>query len=549
MSTTPDVQKLERTLATLRAERAQHLATIKKLEREASRVRTHTRVGRDDLQAVSKLTLDDYLRLTTWHLEHVNDDDALAHWSREHRLALKQEADTGLAHTVEHYRWMLDNARVWTPRQKDALDALRDRSLPEVSLYGAQRTGKTDVAQAWLIEQILMYASQRHGLVVQSLPSLNRTIEGLRFFAALAGMSIKREETTLRVGDSVVQYVVANTIMSGAKIKGDTLHSVLFEEAPDIPDEALQIILGRISEDDAQICYTGNAGRIGRAFARRVNDPLKKGTSDRPGVFIRFDLTKRAHRPPTVGKRYVKRTADAYKGTPLYKPLIEGVDDMLGALFPHVLRACDKNIDIDRNWRRVFVTVDPGWTSSATHALLAGSYLEGRVERWAILDEWYHRGANSSPMEYADQVDSIMSRFQALLPARRMGVLVDMSDSQWHMAIDEWIKRTDQYVSRYVAPKGEIDEGMRAVQAMLGSTLFLRREAGPHDNTLSHLYRQMRDMQQDDAESKKSGADKRLKTPDADGGNWDGVDALRYLCLGISTNSIEKHRDWQERSN
>ena len=146
MSTTPDVQKLERTLATLRAERAQHLATIKKLEREASRVRTHTRVGRDDLQAVSKLTLDDYLRLTTWHLEHVNDDDALAHWSREHRLALKQEADTGLAHTVEHYRWMLDNARVWTPAKRMRLTHYATAASPKYRCTVPNEPGK----QMWL---------------------------------------------------------------------------------------------------------------------------------------------------------------------------------------------------------------------------------------------------------------------------------------------------------------------------------------------------------------------------------------------------------------
>ena len=496
----------------------------------------------DEAVAGDKLSLDGLLRASTYQLRNNASAEEVLRWAAIHIRSLRLEQQRGDTVDVRRYRWAVDRSRIWTPRQREASALIDDPTVTELCLFGAMRTGKTDLALAMWLALMLERPSVRHGLVVQSLPSLNRVLNDLDFWAHLAGVRLQRRETTVELGDIEIQPVVANTTLSGDKVRGDTWGTALFEEAPELPAEAFDTINTRLSEKDFKAIYTGNSGPLGRPFSSRVVEPLDNG--ERPGKVLRFSLRNPDHVPPTVEPNYVERMESMWgAGSPMTKWWIDGVDAAgAGSLFPHAALSCHTRWpdDTEPNWARLFITIDPGWSTSATHALLVGECFVGADREWWVLGEWYFRGADSEPMLHESQVDSLMAALTARVPAGKpILVLVDPAETQFRKHIEKWSRKSGRPVGQVKGDRGTIDETLRALQGMLGSSIRLFHDPTKPDSRLPMLFRQLEAMSFAAAEASKSGADRSDRVPDPMGGNWDGVAALRYLALGLATDSIQ----------
>ena len=474
------------------------------------------------------------MRLATANLRRDPSDNL---WGSLLLRGLRLEEQRGSAISPGRYLWALEKARIWTPQQTDALRALRKPTNQHVALYGAMRSGKTDCAGARFVEMMLDRPSYKYGLVVQSKPSLNRTLTDLEFFAHLAGLSMERKETTVEFGETVIQPVIVNTSLSGEKVRGDTWGGAWYEEAPDLDAVSFDLIQTRLSEEDFRVIYTGNSGPIGRAFARNVLDPIRAG--DMPGEVVDFSMVKRKNRPPSVDNGWFKQRVVLWKGTPMYDWYVLGQDAAgAGSMFPHTQYAILPKLPDNVKWLDSLILVDPGWSTSATHALLLGSYASGKGAsarlQWVVLGEWYHRGADSSPKQYAQQVQEAFSTLGPKAPTSNVMILVDQSDTQWESHALDWLRQDKGAWSGGLveSPKGTIDEGIRIVQGMLGHTLHVI------DGVAPYLEGQLEAYTYEIKAAQEKGADKVDQTPDPFGGNWDGIAALRYGCVGISAGTL-----------
>lgn len=450
-----------------------------------------------------------------------------------HRLEHERRSNL----TPDEYVFWTSKARVWTGRQVEAWDALHDPECKEVVLFGAVRTGKTDVALAWFVEHIMRHPDNDHGLICQSLPNYERLVDDLRFFAHLARLDVSKTNTGLRIGDTTITRLIANTETAYERIKGATWAGLFVDEGVECDAAALLEGFARCSVRGAKIVYCSNPGEPENDFSTEIRVPLARGS--RPGKVVTFSATEeRNDLVPTVDPTYRESLTLRYKpGTAMYRRYILGEDaSMAGAVYPMVDQACQPRRpkgDPDR-W---YITVDPGFSTSASIALLVGVWPEtlpgGMRERFVVCDEWRHLGVEQGSLTFPDQIASMLDHMVPLTKGVRTILTIDEADTQFRQqAVYGLAQRTDvSHIDIWRCPKGKIEDGIEAVQSALGWWLWIAHPRSKPEHRLGRLVRELRRYRYDPDKIEKGKEDAAL-------GHFDACDALRYLVHGIVTRSI-----------